>query len=62
MIPEFSSNKTPATLTALDSVEGFDKIRQATTDKLFLTLIHAEWDSPSQHLRSMVSEMPLNFL
>lgn len=61
LIPEFSTTKVAPTLTTISSDEEFDKLRQQTTDKLFLTLIHAEWDSASQHLRQMVSEMPPNF-
>jgi hypothetical protein len=61
LIPEFSTTKIQPTLTTLSSASDFEKLRQQTTDKLFLTLVFAEWDSASQHLRHMVSEMPPNF-
>jgi hypothetical protein len=51
LIPEFSSTKAQPSLTTLSSLDEFEKLRQQTTDKLFLTLIYAEWDSASQHLR-----------
>ena len=61
LIPEFSTTQVQPTLTTITTVSDFEKIRQQTTDKLFLTLVYAEWDSASQHLRQMVSEMPSNF-
>ena len=57
LIPEYQANTT-ATLTTLESIEEFSKLRQATTDKLLLILVGASWDQPSQTLLDMLSHAP----
>ena len=45
----------------ISNKEEFDKLRQATTDKLLLVLFVAEWDESSKILHQMIKEMPTNF-
>ena len=61
LIPEYTSNNTAPVLSLISNQEEFDKLRQATTDKLLLVLFVAEWDESSKLLQQMIKEMPTNF-
>lgn len=62
LIPEYNAKSAPIPqLTTFTHMEEYEKLRKATTDKLILILVAAEWDDASKLLLQMVAEMPSNF-
>ena len=56
LIPETTTK--PNTLYEFQTMEDYNKLRTATTDKLLFILVKAEWDDSSKLLEQMVTEMP----
>ena len=56
LIPETMTKSN--TLYEFQSMEDYNKLRGATTDKLLMILVKAEWDDSSKLLEQMVNEMP----
>ena len=59
LIPDNPNNAAkPSTFESVSDLDTWKKLRTDTTDRVIMVLFGAEWDEPSQVLRSMLEEFP----